>query len=74
MSKDYKVGVEFSAKDNASEKIKKIQDTFMKCEKMIQRGQAMQAFGQKMGLTSAVIGAAAVKANDFISSMKQQGR
>ena len=71
MAKEYKVGVEFSARDNASEKIKKIQNTFMKCEKMVQRGQAMQAFGQKMGLTSAVVGAAAVKANDFISSMKQ---
>lgn len=71
MGKEYKVGVEFSAKDNASEKIKKIQDTFMKCEKMMAAGQKMQAFGQRLGLTSAVIGSAAVSANNFISSMKE---
>lgn len=71
MAKEYKVGVEFSAKDNASEKIKKIQDTFMKCEKIIEKGQKMQAFGQRLGLTSAVIGSAAVSANNFISSMKE---
>ena len=71
MAKEYEVGVEFSAKDNASEKIKKIQDTFMKCEKIIEKGQKMQAFGQRLGLTSAVIGSAAVSANNFISSMKE---
>lgn len=71
MGKEYKVGVEFSAKDNASEKIKKIQDTFMKCEKMMAAGQKMQAFGQRLGLTSAVVGSAAVSANNFISSMKE---
>lgn len=70
MSKEFKLGAIFSLVDKMTGPVQKIQKAFMACEKTINAGKAMQDFGAKVGLTGAVIGAAAAKANTVISEMK----